>query len=110
VPVEQPQERPPEAHALALELLGNLEQTAPGDEDKELVSRFQQANGLNPTGQYGPGTALALATYDIVPPKPRWWPTKKVWKARQKYQHALRERARKDPARSTEWASAAAQV
>jgi peptidoglycan hydrolase-like protein with peptidoglycan-binding domain len=97
-----------EVSELAQELVRNLEATAAGDEDRELVARFQAAHGLNATGSYGPGTAEALIALGIVPPKPRWWPSKKLWRAQYRYRVALREQAHRDPFRSDEWLSASA--
>lgn len=94
-------------HALALELVQNLEATAPGDEDRELVTRFQERHGLNATGSYGPATAEALIALGIVPPRPRYWPSKKLWRAQTRYRVALRQQAHNDPQRADEWLSAA---
>jgi hypothetical protein len=97
-----------EVSELARELVSNLEATAAGDEDRELVQRFQAAHGLNATGSYGPATAEALIALGLVPPKPRWWPSKKLWRAQYRYRVALREQAHRDPSRAGEWLSAAA--
>lgn len=93
---------------LAHELVRNLEATAPGAEDRELVQRFQSLHGLNATGSYGPATAEALIALGIVPPKPRWWPSKKLFRAQYRYRVALREQAHRDPSRADEWLSASA--
>lgn len=95
---------------LAAELVANLEATRVGEEDRDLVTRWQNANGIAATGNYGPTTAATLIPLGIVPPKPRHWPSKKLWRARSRYQVALREQARRDPARASEWLSAASNV
>lgn len=51
----------------------NLRSSKKYKEDKTLVKRFQSLAGLKVDGLYGPATALALAAYDVVPPKPLYW-------------------------------------
>lgn len=95
---------------LGVELERHLRVTPPGLEDKELVIAFQRAHGLNATGVYGAATAEALIMLGIVPPDPREWPTKKLWRTKQRYKVALREAARRDPEREDEWLRAAGRV
>jgi len=97
-------------HALAArtamrlwELSGDPNQTT--DEDRALIEAFQQQEGLIPNGRYMAGTGLAFIKYDIVPPKPFYWPrgennatnVKANWRSNMLFQ------ATKDPARAEEW-------
>lgn len=91
-------------------LVRNLEATDPGNEDRKLIAYFQHLHGLNPTGAYGASTAEALIPLGYVPPRPRYWPTKKVWRVKSRYQTALRQQALRDPDRSAEWLAAAASL
>jgi peptidoglycan hydrolase-like protein with peptidoglycan-binding domain len=92
---------------LASELAAHLSDARPGTEDRTLVARFQRASGLNATGNYGPATAESLATLGHVPPRPFYWPSKKLHRAKTRYRSALRTLARRDPERAGQWASAA---
>ena len=95
---------------IGIELAQHLRAVPVGMEDRELVERFQRANNLNATGQYGPATAEALIPLGIVPPTPRYWPQKKLFKVKTRYRVALREQARRDPERAAEWLAAASSV
>jgi peptidoglycan hydrolase-like protein with peptidoglycan-binding domain len=95
---------------LGIELERHLRVTPPGLEDRELVQSFQRAHGLNATGVYGSATAEALIPLGIVPPDPREWPTKKLYRAKARYRAALREAARRDPENADEWLRAAGRV
>lgn len=91
---------------LAQELVDHLEGVSVGQEDRELVRRFQRVQGLNDTGIYGPGTAEAIASLGIVPPRPFDWPSKKTFRVKARYKAAMHEYARRDPARAAAWATA----
>jgi peptidoglycan hydrolase-like protein with peptidoglycan-binding domain len=95
------------AQTLASKLALNLQTTAPGRENKALVTEFQSAEGLAADGKYGVKTALALVKYGIVPPVPRVWPKGQEGVARAGFAAALRAQAATDPARSEEWLQAA---
>lgn len=95
---------------LGVELDRHLRSVPPGLEDRELVRRFQRLHGLNDTGVYGSATAEALIALGIVPPDPREWPQKKLFRAKSRYRAALRYQATRDPERSQEWLNAAARV
>lgn len=101
---EPPDETPEQ---LAARLVDHLNDVSPGAEDRELVQRFQRSQGLNDTGVYGPATAEAIALLGLVPPQPREWPTKKMYRAKTKYKLMMREHARLDPARASAWIHAA---
>jgi peptidoglycan hydrolase-like protein with peptidoglycan-binding domain len=101
-----PPEEDASAEQLARSLVRHLEQATPGHEDRELVRRFQRANGLNDTGVYGPGTAEAIASLGLVPPRPFEWPSKKTFKVKARYKATMREHARRDPDRASAWAHA----
>jgi peptidoglycan hydrolase-like protein with peptidoglycan-binding domain len=102
----KPAPEPGQPHALALELAEHLRNVKPGQEDRELVKTFQRSLGLNDSGAYGPATAQALVSFSVVPPRPFYWPSKKLLRAQTRYKMALREQARRDPARADQWISA----
>lgn len=95
---------------LGVEIDRHLRVTPPGMEDRELIATFQRAHGLNDTGVYGAATAEALIPLGIIPPDPREWPSKKLWRTKNRYKLALREAARRDPEREDEWLRAAGRV
>jgi len=96
--------------SLAARLALHLSSAAPGAEDRELVETFQRVKGLNPTGNYGPGTARALMRYGLVPPPPFYWPEKHSGRERREYRNDLLREANKDPQRAREWNAAASRV
>jgi hypothetical protein len=61
-------------------------------------------------GLYGPGTALLVASYGIVPYPPFYWSTNKTKTANLKanFKKAMLNRAATDPTRADEWAHVAA--
>jgi peptidoglycan hydrolase-like protein with peptidoglycan-binding domain len=84
-----------------------------GSENRELVLAFQrQIIGLNQTGMYGPGTALALinARTGLVPPAPRYLPRNWRKAERAAYRAVLEAQASHDPQRAEEWRQAARDV
>lgn len=104
---------------LAIELARHLTGRKKGTEDKALVERFQrdenrvrvQADnpvGLTPDGIYGLNTAMALAKYDLVPPKPLYWkgPYSVTQAQKNQWRDWCLEKAAADPARKAEWTSA----
>ncbi len=107
MPEEVPNEVVPADRSLAARFAQHVFNVAPGDEDRELVEMFQRAHGLNDTGSYGPGTALALVPYGIVPAKPFYWPRKGLMRAKAQYRVTLLEQSKRDPQRADEWAAAA---
>ena len=69
--------------------------TKPGQEDRGLVMRFQEAEGGTKTrrgragladGFYGPKTAIALKAYMPKVPAPRYWPRAEPSRSRAKAQ------------------------
>jgi peptidoglycan hydrolase-like protein with peptidoglycan-binding domain len=107
LPKQVPTEIVPEDRALAARVMLHLFEHGRGKEDRALVQEFQRANGLNPTGAYGPSTALAFVSYGIVPTKPFYWPSKGLLRAKAGYRLTLMHQARNDEQRSDEWAAAA---
>lgn len=107
MPEEVPNEVVPADRSLAARFAQHVFTVAPGDEDRELVAMFQRAHGLNDTGSYGPGTALALVPYGIVPAKPFYWPRKGLMRVKAQYRVTLLEQSKRDPQRADEWAAAA---
>jgi peptidoglycan hydrolase-like protein with peptidoglycan-binding domain len=107
IPEAVPDEVVPADRSLAAKFAQHLFNVKPGDEDRDLVSMFQRAHGLNDTGSYGPGTALALVPYGIVPAKPFYWPRKGLLRAKASYRVTLLEQSNRDPQRADEWAAAA---
>lgn len=91
---------------LAHELAEHL-QRAEDEPDRFRVELFQRSLGLNATGVYGPATAEAIAAFGVVPPLPREWPTKKLWRAKTRYRAAMLSHAQADPSRAAEWLRAA---
>jgi hypothetical protein len=87
----------------------------PGLEDQTLVTHYQMdaaKEGMYTgkiDGLYGPGAALTVAAYGIVPAKPRHWSRNKAIISAQKkaYAQALLKYASQDPQRADEWEQAA---
>jgi murein L,D-transpeptidase YcbB/YkuD len=75
-------------------------------ENKILVVRFQQQEGLKTDGLYGPKSALALAKLGIVPPRPRYWAKKTVAVDKVQFAAEMTARSVTDPARSADWIAA----
>jgi hypothetical protein len=107
---------------LAIELAKHLTGRKKGTEDKALVEKYQrnenrvrvandQEAGLNPDGQYGLETAMSLARYDLVPPKPLYWGKGGTYASyeaeRKQWKDWCLANAKKDSARSPEWTGAA---
>lgn len=107
LPAQIPDEIVPEDRAMAARVSLHLFEHKRGTEDRAIVAEFQKANGVNPTGAYGPATALAFVSYGIVPPKPFYWPSKGSTHAKTGYRLTLMREARNDAQRADEWASAA---
>lgn len=109
-----PRARPPAPEperALAARLTHHLATHPRGREDRDLVSVFQAAERLKPSGYYGPSTALVLAErYGIVPPTPRYWTRSGTAKAKANYRARLVALAQRDPPRAEEWTQAASAV
>lgn len=107
---EAPSEEVAAERVLAAQVAHNLFFSPPEGEDRELVAQFQQLNGLNVTGAYGPATAEALIAFGFVPPRVRYWPSKGSTHAKAKYRSVLQAQARRDKPRAAEWNSAARAV
>lgn len=93
--------------SLASKTAAMLLNSKPGTEDRRLVQQFQKQEGVHATGYYGPGTALALARYGLVPPKPFYWSTSGTSHIKRNYRKKLLQLAAQDPQRADEWTSAA---
>jgi len=92
---------------LAVMAAEHLSQATKGSEDKGLVKTYQAQEGLKPSGFYGPGTGLSFIKYDIVPPKPFYFPSRNTANSKANYRKNLLFQATKDPARASEWQAAA---
>jgi peptidoglycan hydrolase-like protein with peptidoglycan-binding domain len=92
---------------LAADLAAHIEATPEGQEDRARIEYFQRRCGLNATGSYGPATAEGIAFFGTVPPRPRAWPTKKLYRSQTRYRIAMREHAQRDPERAAAWLAAA---
>jgi murein L,D-transpeptidase YcbB/YkuD len=84
----------------------NLRNTSRYHEDKNLVKAFQAQEGLKTDGLYGPKSALAIADYGIVPPRPRYWTSKTMKADKAEYAKALLVYAQNDPSRAADWTAA----
>jgi len=93
--------------ALAVAVAEMLEKATKGSEDKSMVKTYQAQEGLKPSGFYGPGTGLSFIKYEIVPPKPFYFPTRNTAASKSNYRKNLLFQATKDPARASEWQAAA---
>lgn len=94
-------------HALAEQTAVMLRSATKGSEDKALVTAFQTQEGLKPSGFYGPGSGLAMLKYNIIPPKPFYFPTRGTAESKANYRRNLLFQAEKDPKRAAEWQAAA---
>ena len=112
LPGYMPEMRPVEPdprRALAARLYNMLELAPRGGEDRTLVQRYQQQEGLKATGLYTPGTALSLAQkYGIVPPKPLYWTESRTRQSKAHYRDMMRMLGERDPQRVEEWNRAGA--
>jgi peptidoglycan hydrolase-like protein with peptidoglycan-binding domain len=92
--------------ATAQAMAADLRNTSRYKENQALVKAFQKQEALNPDGKYGPLTALALARFAIVPPRPRYWAAKTVQVDKKSYTAKMLAYAKDDPARAAEWTAA----
>lgn len=92
---------------LAEQTAAMLRKATKGTEDQGLVKAFQTQEGLKPSGFYGPGSGLAFLKYNIIPPKPFYFPTRGTADSKNNYRKNLLFQAQKDPARAAEWQAAA---
>lgn len=97
----------------------NLTQTVRPNEDRGLVSAFQQQESRSGyytgkvDGLYGTKTAIALGDHhNIIPPTPRYFPRDKTAaaKAIAEYKQWLAAKAAADPSRAEEWTAATKHV
>ena len=70
------------------------------------VKAFQLQEGLTVDGLYGPKTAVALASYGVIPRKPLYWSRNNWGEQKTAYQATMLDYARKDPARAQQWIEA----
>lgn len=116
---------PSGADALAAKLTAQLLLTdpivngrTPANSQTDLVTAFQaqeKAKGNlagNPDGLYGPGSALAVANYGIVPYPPFFWSKNPNTTRKQKaaFKAAMMKKAAADPSRADEWSHVANQA
>lgn len=93
--------------ALAVQVAEMLAASTKGTENKAMIKAYQAQEGLKPSGFYGPGTGKSFIKYDIIPPKPFYWPRRSTAASKNDYRKNLLFQATKDPARATEWQQAA---
>lgn len=120
IQVPVPANPPPQEDAtklLARQLVLNMLATAPGKENRALVSAYQtqeKSRGFyvgNIDGLYGPKSALALMNdQNFVPPTPRVWPKANPTASKATYKAALMARAAADRPRAEEWIQASNNV
>lgn len=87
----------------------------PANSQSDLVTKFQaqeKARGNyagNLDGEYGPGSALAVAAYNIIPYPPFIWSKNKAKTANMKktFKAAMLKKAAADPTRADEWSHVA---
>lgn len=84
----------------------DLRNTSRYRENTNLVKAFQAQEGLAVDGKYGPKSALAVAEYGIVPPRPRYWTSKTMKANKAEYSAAMLVYAKNDPARAADWTAA----
>lgn len=92
--------------ATALAMVTNLKNTSKYQESKGLVRAFQEQEGLKADGLYGPKTALQVATYGIVPPRPRYWAKKTAKVDKDTYAAKMVQYSVKDPVQAADWLNA----
>lgn len=86
----------------------HLKYARKGQEDTTQVKAFQAQEGLIVDGKYGPKSALAIAAYGIVPPKPLYWHRTTFVTQKQEYRDAIQAYAAKAPQNERElWIEAA---
>jgi hypothetical protein len=74
-----------------------------GEIDPTQILRFQQREGIEATGSYGPATAMVLCRrYGIVPPCPDVWGSNER-KSRAQFARAMYGEAKRDSARRDEF-------
>ena len=120
-PVEHAPASNADSKQLALDVAKHLTGRAKGKEDKALIEKYQrnenrvrvandQEAGLNPDGKYGLETAMSLADYDLVPPKPLYWGKDGTYASytaeRKQWNDWCLAKAKADPARAAEWTAA----
>jgi len=92
----------------AVAMIEELLRSRPGQEDRSVVEAYQRAHpSLKPSGHYGPGTALTLLRWQLVPPRPRVWPRTGRVRSKDRYRKLLLFWAQRDPQRADEWTRAA---
>ena len=103
VPISAEQQR---RLAVAQAAAMNLRNTSRYQEDKALIKSFQSQEGLVVDGLYGPKSALAMARYGVVPPRPRYWSAKTMQADKANYTKAMVAFAATDPSRAADWTAA----
>lgn len=96
----------------AAALLWDLTPNTESEDDKALIRAFQAQEGVSPTGNYNATTGKAFLKYNIVPPKPFYWPSRASQAAAVKADwrnQLLWQAARIDPEHAAEY-QAVAQV
>lgn len=93
------------AQDTVIDLNGNPKSGVVG-KPNSMLKLFQEQEGLVIDGLYGPKSGLAVATYGIIPPKPRQYNTKNMAKDKATYKAAMLEYAQSDPARRVQWIEA----
>lgn len=89
--------------AEAAKLIQYLKTTKKGAEDRKSVAASQQALGLSADGMYGINTALAVASFGIVPLPPWYLPVQNTAAAVAAFDDAMNRYAVSDPPRAREW-------
>ena len=107
VPLVSPGTSASPEQVLAAKVALNLQTTAAGREDANLLKAYQKQEGLVQDGKYGPKSALGLVKYGIVPAVPRAWPKGQEAAARKLFAAAMRAEASRDTTRAEEWLQAA---
>lgn len=107
---QAPQASANSKYELAQKVNANLLSAAANKEDKTLVKSFQLQEGAarvgTPDGLAGPKTSLAIASYGIIPAKPRYWSSKTKTSDMAAYKKVMTDYANKDPLRAAEWLAA----
>lgn len=81
-----------------------------GQDDGERLAQFQQGERIEPTGTYGPATALILChRFGMVPPVPRVW-GRRERENRQQFARNMYVQAKRDPQRADEFRRVARQA
>src|SRR5262249_3834820 len=97
---------------MARDITDYLRSATVGKEDRNRVKAFQSQEHLKADGLYGPQTALAVASYNIVPVKPFYWPRTNADAAKKGYAEAMLIHAQSsgDPIQAALWKQASAKV